>query len=78
MGKNQGFFSHVGTGFKAIVGSIAHSILTAGLYFLFLLVATIFGVTALGIGAIIVLIIISMLIGVFLLGWIYNKFWGWN
>jgi len=64
------------TGLKAIAGAIVHYIAMA---LVILIVGFIIGgFTTIGPGLMALLVLLMLLTGIFILGWVYNALWGWK
>jgi len=76
MGKNRNFSDNLVTGLKAVGGGLVHYLIMFVIVMIFAFFAG--GIQLLGPMAVLLLMIILIVTGIFVLGWIYNKFWGWN
>lgn len=70
------FADNLVTGLKAIGGSIVHYAVMFVLVLIFAFFAG--GIMNLGAMAMFFLGLLLLLTGIFILGFIYNKFWGWE
>lgn len=71
-------FNHLKTGFKAIVGSIIHSILISIIVFILVIITGATSISTFPILAMLLSAILFLLLGIVLLGWIYNGLFGWD
>ncbi len=76
MGKGKKIGKTLMTGLKAIVGGMAHYVvMLIILVFVSLIVG---GLVNVGPLLMAFLVLIMLLVGIFVLGWIYNRLWGWK
>jgi len=72
----SGFMKNLMTGLKAMAGAVVHYIIMALiLMFVAFLVG---GWTSIGPGLMFLLILILLITGIIVLGWVYRTFWGWK